>query len=133
MKIIAIEGIGPAYARKLTNAGIKTVESLLRKCAADKGRREIAEAAGIDRKLLLEWVNRADLFRIKGVGVQYSDLLEKAGVDTVVELSKRIGVHLHARMVEINHKYNCVNAMPSVKQVEAWVARAKKLPKMITY
>ena len=133
MKIIAIEGIGPAYAKKLTGAGIKTVEALLKQGASTKGRKEIAEATGIDTTLILEWANRADLFRIKGVGVQYSDLLEKSGVDTVVELSKRVGPNLHAKMTEINKVKNCVNAMPSVKQVEDWIAQAKKLPRAITH
>ncbi len=133
MNIIAIEGIGPVYAKKLNKAGYKTVESLLKKGATEKGRKEIATATGIDKSLILEWVNRADLFRIKGVGIQYSDLLEKSGVDTVVELSKRVGANLHAKMTEVNNAKNCVNAMPSVKQVEDWVAQAKKMPKVITY
>lgn len=133
MNIIAVEGIGPAYAKKLTAAGIKTVEALLKKGCTAKGRKEIAAATGIDATLILEWTNRADLFRIKGIGVQYSDLLEKSGVDTVVELSKRVGANLFTKMVEVNNAKNCVNAMPSVKQVEDWVAQAKKLPRVITY
>jgi predicted flap endonuclease-1-like 5' DNA nuclease len=133
MKILAIEGIGPVYAKKLTNAGIRTVEALLKKGASDKGRKEIAASTGIDQTLVLEWANRADLFRIKGIGEQYSDLLEKSGVDTVVELSKRVPANLHAKMTEINQVKNCVNAMPGVKQVEDWVAQAKKLPRVITY
>ena len=79
MKIIDIEGIGPAYAAKLTKAGVRSVEGLLKKGASDKGRKEIAAASGIEHTLILGWVNRADLYRIKGVGAQYSDLLEKAG------------------------------------------------------
>jgi len=133
MNIVAIEGIGPAYAKKLTKAGIRTVEALLKKGASGKGRKEIAESTGIDPTLILEWTNRADLFRIKGVGVQYSDLLEKTGVDTVVELSKRVPGNLHAKMTEVNKAKNCVNAMPSVKQVEDWIVQAKKLPRVITY
>jgi predicted flap endonuclease-1-like 5' DNA nuclease len=83
-KIIDIEGVGPAYAKKLSGAGIKSVESLLKRGATPKGREEVAKATGLDKKLVLEWVNRADLYRIKGVGSEYSDLLESAGVDTVV-------------------------------------------------
>ncbi len=133
MKIIAIEGIGPAYAKKLTGAGFRTVEAFLKKGASEKGRKEIAEATGIDQTYILEWANRADLFRIRGIGIQYSDLVEKAGVDTVVELSKRVAANLHTKMVEVNKAKNCVNVMPSVKQVEDWIAQAKKLPRVITY
>jgi predicted flap endonuclease-1-like 5' DNA nuclease len=133
MKIIDIEGIGPVYADKLIAAGIRSVEALLQKGASDKGRKEIAAATGITHTSILEWVNRADLYRIKGVASQYSDLLEKAGVDTVVELSKRVGEHLYAKMAEVNAAKNLVNKMPGVKQVEGWVAQAKILPRVVTY
>jgi len=133
MKIADIEGIGPVYARKLSKAGIRSVESLLKKGASNKGRKEIAAAAGITHTSILEWVNRADLFRIKGIGSQYSDLLEKAGVDTVVELSNRVAENLYARMVEVNKAKNLVNEMPGVKNVKKWITQAKKLPRIVTY
>ena len=133
MKIIDIEGIGPAYAARLSKAGIRSVEGLLKNGASPKGRKEIAEASGIDQTLILEWVNRADLYRIKGVAKQYSDLLEKAGVDTVVELSKRVPGNLYAKMVEVNLAKNLVNGMPGVKKVDGWIAQAKKLPRVVTY
>ena len=101
--------------------------------ASDKGRKEIAKGTGITHSLILEWVNRADLYRIKGVGSQYSDLLEKAGVDTVVELSNRVADNLYAKMVEVNKAKNLVNGMPGVKQVKKWIAQAKKLPRLVTY
>jgi predicted flap endonuclease-1-like 5' DNA nuclease len=133
MKISDIEGIGPAYAKKLAKAGIRSVEALLKNGASAKGRKELATTSGIDQTLILEWVNRADLYRIKGVGSQYSDLLEKAGVDTVVELSKRVASKLYAKMVEINAAKNLVNGMPGVKKVEGWIEQAKKLPRIVTY
>jgi predicted flap endonuclease-1-like 5' DNA nuclease len=133
MKIIDIEGIGPAYAKKLAKAGIRSVEGLLKDGASAKGRKMIAAASGIDETMVLEWVNRADLYRIKGVGKQYSDLLEKAGVDTVVELSKRVAANLYAKMVEVNNAKNLVNGMPGLHQVEGWIAQAKKLPRVVTY
>jgi predicted flap endonuclease-1-like 5' DNA nuclease len=133
MKIIDIEGIGPAYAKKLSKAGIRSVEGLLKNGASAKGRKEIALASGVDQTLILEWVNRADLYRIKGVGKQFSDLLEKSGVDTVVELSKRVASNLYKKMVEVNQAKNLVNAMPGLKQVEGWITQAKKLPRVVTY
>jgi predicted flap endonuclease-1-like 5' DNA nuclease len=133
MKVSDIEGIGPAYAKKLAKAGIRSVEGLLKNGASAKGRKEIADASGIDQTMVLEWVNRADLYRVKGVGKQYSDLLEKAGVDTVVELSKRVAGNLYTKMVEVNLAKNLVNGMPGVKKVEGWIAQAKKLPRVVTY
>jgi predicted flap endonuclease-1-like 5' DNA nuclease len=133
MKISDIEGIGPAYAAKLAKAGVRSVDTLLKMGASDKGRTEIAKATGIAHTSILEWVNRADLYRIKGVGSQYSDLLEKAGVDTVVELSNRVAENLYAKMVEVNKAKNLVNGMPGVKQVKKWIVQAKKLPRIVSY
>lgn len=133
MKLVDIEGIGPVYAGKLAQAGIRSLEALLKKGATPDGRKEIAAMTGIGDALILEWVNLADLFRIKGVGSEYSDLLEEAGVDTVVELAKRVSTNLYEKMGEVNKAKNLVNKMPSVNQVDAWVKQAKKLPRLISY
>jgi predicted flap endonuclease-1-like 5' DNA nuclease len=133
MKISDIEGIGPAYTAKLAKAGVRSVEGLLKEGASAKGRKVIAEASRVDQTLILGWVNRADLYRVKGIGAQYSDLLEKAGVDTVVELSKRVAGNLYKKMVEVNQAKNLVNGMPGQKKVEDWIEQAKKLPRVVTY
>ncbi len=101
-RLVNIEGIGEVYAQKLKGAGIATIEALLEKGAIPQGRDELAEAAGISGKLILEWVNHADLFRIKGVAEEYSDLLEEAGVDTVPELAQRNAANLYAKLCEVN-------------------------------
>lgn len=131
--IMDIEGIGETYAAKLKNSGIETVEALLKAGASPKSRKELEEKTGISGKLILEWVNRADLARIKGVGSEYADLLEAAGVDTVVELASRNPTNLHQKMVEINHEKNLVRKEPSESQVADWVAQAKKLERIVTY
>jgi predicted flap endonuclease-1-like 5' DNA nuclease len=133
MKIKDIEGIGPAYAAKLNEVGIRSVTALLDKGCGPIDRKMLAESTGISEALLLEWVNLADLFRIKGIGSEYSDLLEEAGVDTVVELANRVPDNLLAKMVEVNKAKNLVNKMPGIKQVKSWVAQAKKLRRVVTY
>ncbi len=133
MKIIDVQGIGPAYAEKLAKAGIRTTEALLKKGASAKGRGEIEAMTGIGNSKILEWVNMADLYRIKGVGGQYSELLEQAGADTVVELSKRVANNLYAKMQEINQAKNLVNKMPALNQIEDWIKQTKKLPRVVTY
>ena len=133
MKIIDVQGIGPAYAEKLAMAGIRTTGALLKKGASPEGRKNIESATGIGNSLILEWVNLADLYRIKGIGSQYSDLLEEAGVDTVVELSNRVAGNLSSKMIEVNQAKNLVNKMPSTKLIEGWIEQAKKLPRVVTY
>jgi len=128
-----IEGIGPNYAEKLQNMGINTVQNLLDKGCSRNGRKELAEKANISETLILEWVNMADLFRIEGVGEEYSDLLEEAGVDTVVELSKRIPEDLYAKLKDANEKKKLVRQLPSLDMVKKWIEQAKKLPRVVEY
>ncbi len=131
--ILEVEGIGEAYAKKLLKIGIKTVEKLLAEGATPKGRKGIAEKTGIAESLVLEWVNHVDLFRIKGVASEYSDLLEEAGVDTVVELGNRNPANLFKMMLETNQKKDLVRKMPTEAQVKDWVDQAKKLPRVVSY
>lgn len=132
-KLIEIEGIGPKYAEKLEKAGIASINALLEKGKTPKGRKEIAEASGISEDLILQWVNHADLFRIKGVGPEYADLLEAAGVDTVAELAQRKAENLHQKLAEVNEAKQLVRKLPSVEQVQDWIAQAKSLPRAISY
>ena len=128
-----IEGIGPNYAEKLQNMGINTVQNLLDKGCSRNGRKELAKKANISETLILEWVNLADLFRIEGVGEEYSDLLEEAGVDTVVELSKRIPENLYTKLKDANEKKKLVRQLPSLDMVKKWIEQAKKLPRVVEY
>ena len=132
-KLIDIEGIGEVYARKLTDAGLTTLETLLEAGASPKGRKALAEKADISEKLILEWVNHADLYRIKGVAEEYSDLLEEAGVDTVPELAQRNAANLYAKLVETNAAKELVRRLPTQAQVADWIEQAKALPRVITY
>jgi predicted flap endonuclease-1-like 5' DNA nuclease len=132
-KLIAIEGIGDVYAQKLEAAGISTIEALLEKGATPQGRQGLGEGTGISHKLILEWVNLADLFRIKGIGEEYSDLLEEAGVDTVPELAQRNPANLHAKLVEVNEAKKLVRKLPAQSQVSDWIEQAKALPRVVTY
>jgi len=132
-KLMSIEGIGPKYAEKLLKAGVQSVESLLKLGSTPQGRKKLAETADISGDLILEWVNHADLYRIKGVGEEYSDLLEEVGVDTVVELSKRVPKNLFEKMQMVNEEKKLVRRLPVLAQVEDWVKQAKELPRMIQY
>ena len=131
--LVGIEGIGPARAAKLNKAGVRGLNGLLKMGGTRKGRLELAKATGFDAKTILEWVNRADLFRVKGIGGQYSDLLEAAGVDTALELSKRKPEALLEAMTKANAKLNKVNQRPGLSNVKAWVKNAKTLKRVIEY
>jgi predicted RecB family nuclease len=131
--IDTIEGISHKQATSLRKARIRTVEALLKKGATRKGRREIAAATTHSEKLILEWVNRADLMRVRGVGEEYSDLLEAAGVDTVRELRRRNPGNLLASMVEVNAKKRLVRRLPTEAMVERWVEHARELEVVVSY
>ncbi|MCX6648011.1 MAG: DUF4332 domain-containing protein [Candidatus Bathyarchaeota archaeon] len=131
--MIDIEGIGKVYSEKLHAINIYHTSELLKAGATPRGRRELAERTGISQELILEWVNLSDLFRIKGIGEEYSDLLEEAGVDTVVELSHRNAANLHAKILEVNEAKKLVRRPPPLASVEGWINEAKTLPRVIEY
>jgi predicted flap endonuclease-1-like 5' DNA nuclease len=132
-KLAKVEGIGKVYAQKLQEAGIRTTQALLEKGATPQGREEMAEKTGISGKLILEWVNHIDLFRIKGVGEEYSDLLEAAGVDTVPELAQRNPENLYQKLATVNQEKKLVRQLPTRTQISNWIEQAKQLPRVITY
>jgi predicted flap endonuclease-1-like 5' DNA nuclease len=128
-----IEGVGEALAAKLAEAGVKTVEGLLEVGGTKKGRAELAESTGISEKLILRFVNHADLFRLNGVGPQMAELLEAAGVDSVAELAQRNAANLTVKLAEVNEAKNLVNRVPSETEVTKWIAEAETLPKAVTH
>ena len=132
-KLETIEGIGPIYAEKLHAAGIRGVKALLRTGATPKGRQELGKKTGIGHEYILDWVNRADLMRVRGVGEEYSDLLEKAGVDTVAELAQRNPGNLHEKLLEVNEEKRLVRRTPTQGMVARWVEHAKVLPRVVSY
>ncbi len=132
-KIIDIQGIGEAYARKLVAAGINTVDQLLEKGNNPKGRKALEEETGISGKLILTWVNHADLFRIKGVGPQFAELLEASGVDTVKEFATRNAENLAAKMLEVNELKHLTKAVPTAEQLQDMINQAKELPAGVSY
>ena len=132
-KIIDIQGIGEAYSPKLIAISIKTPDELIKTCLTQAARKKVADKTGISGKLILKWANHADLFRISGIGPQYAELLEAAGVDTVKELRHRVPANLTAKMVEINKVKNLAQRDPSEKEVTKWIEEAGKLEAKMTY
>ena len=131
--LTTVEGIGETYGQKLQEAGIGSTNLLLEQGATPGGRKEIAEKTGIDDKLILRWVNHIDLFRIKGIGGEYAELLEAGGVDTVPELAQRNGENLFQKLESVNQGKNLVRKLPTLSQVNDWIAQAKQLPRVVTY
>ncbi len=132
-KVVDIEGVGEVYAEKLIAAGIKTDAELLEKCAKPSGRKALEEATGISGKLILKWTNHCDLYRIKGVGPQFAELLEASGVDTVKELKHRVAANLAAKLLQVNEEKHLVRRVPVESEVQAMIDQAKELPAAVDY
>lgn len=132
-KVIEIEGIGENYAKKLQSIGIRTTGHLLQKGGSKKGRESIAKETDLPESLILTWVNHADLFRIKGIAAQFSELLEAAGVDSVKELGNRNPESLHAKLVETNDKYMLSGRVPSLDSLREMIASAKGMKAAVTH
>jgi len=131
--ITDIEGIGPAYKEKLALAGVTTVEKLLEHGASKSGRKKIAEASGLEEGKILDWVNMADLFRIKGIASQFAELLKASGVDTVKELRNRNAANLKEKLDAVNEEKKLSKSVPSLSMIEGFVAQAKELEPVVTY
>jgi predicted flap endonuclease-1-like 5' DNA nuclease len=132
-KVVDIEGVGEVYAEKLIAAGIKTDAELLEKCAKPSGRKALEEATGISGKLILKWTNHCDLYRIKGVGPQFAELLEASGVDTVKELKHRVAANLAAKLLQVNEEKHLVRRVPVESEIQTMIDQAKELPAAVEY
>ena len=128
-----IEGIGEVYSQKLQAAGITSTQALLDAGSTPQGRKALAEKVGVSASQILQWVNHVDLYRIKGIGSEYADLLERAGVDTVLELAQRNPDNLYQKLIEVNEEKSLVRRVPTAAQVKEWVTQAKSLPRVIQY
>jgi hypothetical protein len=128
-----VEGIGAVYGEKLKAIGLLTPLDLLSKGRFPKGREEIARQTGISMKLILDWVNHIDLYRINGVDADYAELLVKSGVDSVLELAQRNPSHLHEKITSVNEEKKLARTQPTFEQVQGWIERAKTLPRVIHY
>ena len=133
LRIEDVEGIGPVYASKLNAAGVKTDTDMLDMAGSAKGRAELAARTGISAALILKWANHVDLMRISGVGPQYAELLEAAGVDTVRELAQRNAANLTVKLADVNAQKNLAGTSPAEAQVADWIGQAKNLGPMISY
>lgn len=131
--VIEVEGIGPKMAEQLNAVGIKTTDQLLEACKTKAMRKSLSEKSGIAEGHILRFANMVDLFRIDGVGGEYAELLEAAGVDTVKELAQRVPENLTKKMEEVNEQRNLVRRTPPLGSVTKWIAQAKELPRMLEY
>ena len=128
-----IEGIGPAYAEKLRAADVSSIDALLEKGSSTEGRAALVEATGIDAVRVLRWVNHADLMRVVGIGPEFAELLEAAGVDSVPELAQRNVDNLVIALGETNEARNLVRRVPGAAEVTDWIEQAKALPRVVAH
>jgi len=134
MKIEDVEGIGPAFAGKLSEAGVATTDDLLDRGASTAGREKLSQAAGISAHLLLEWVNHVDLMRLDGVGPEFADLLEAAGVDSCAELAQRNAANLATTFQELDAaRPNTIRRIPSEATVAGWIEQAGKVAQAVSH
>ena len=132
-KIEDVEGIGPVIGEKLRTAGVTDTDGLLAACRTPSQRKDLAKKVGLTLAQILKFANMVDLYRISGVGSEYAELLEAAGVDTVPELAQRRPDNLTQAMAEVNAQKKLVRRAPSESEVTKWVAQARQLPRMLEY
>lgn len=132
-KIQDIEGIGPVTGDKLRAAGITDTDTLLARATTRAARKVLAEATGLSEAQVLKFANMADLYRVKGIGSEFAQLLEAAGVDSVPELARRAAANLAAAMAQLNEQKKLVRRVPAETEVAGWIEHAKTLPRALEY
>lgn len=132
-KLSEIEGLDESMEQKLKSVGITSEEELVAASATKENRADLAMKIEVPEKVILKWANRADLARINGVGIEYADLLEAAGVDTIPELAQRKADHLLSKLTAVNEEYEFVKKLPTENQLEDWIFQAKELPRILYY
>lgn len=132
-KIEDVEGIGPNLGAKLRATGVKDTNGLLARTKTPANRKALAKESGLTGKQILKFANMVDLYRINGIGSEYAELLEAAGVDTVPALARRRADNLAAKMSEYNDKKKLVRRAPAEAEVTKWITQAKGLPRMLEY
>ena len=132
-RIVDVEGIGVRYAALLISEGIQTTDNLLKVGGDKKGRKQLAEKTTISEKKLLTWVNMCDLYRVNGVGSQFAELLEGAGVDSVKELGTRKAANLALAMAEVNQAKRVCRVSPSILETSIWIEQAKQLQPIVSH
>ncbi|MDX9758329.1 MAG: DUF4332 domain-containing protein [Bacteroidota bacterium] len=128
-----IEGIGPVFGEKFRAAGVADTDSLLSGARTAQLRKALAAQTGLPEAKILKFANMADLYRISGIGSEFSELLEAAGVDTVPELAQRNAANLAQKMAEVNEAKKLTRRVPTEKEISAWIEQAKSLPRMLEY
>jgi predicted flap endonuclease-1-like 5' DNA nuclease len=132
-KIEDVEGIGPVTGEKFRAAGIADTDALLAATTTAKQRAELAAKVGLPEARVLKFANMVDLYRVKGVGSEYSELLEAAGVDTVPELAQRNAANLAKALVAVNEVKKLTRQVPTEAEVGRWIEHAKTLPRVLQY
>ena len=133
VSVSQLKGIDQNTAKALQGLGVKDSDQMLESAAKPAQRKELAAKVGVDTRAILELANRADLARVKGIAGVYSDLLERAGVDTVKELATRRPDNLHNKILQTNEAEKVTARTPTADMVEDWVIQAKELPKVLEY
>jgi len=133
-RLETVKGISDDHAALLRDkAGVNSISALLKAGSKRAGREKLAKTTGIDLRLILEWVHRADLMRVKGVGREYAGLLEEIGIDTVKELKHRVPENLYQGLQEVNNNKHLVRRLPTMEMVADWIEQASEIPPSVEY
>ncbi|MFN7928710.1 MAG: DUF4332 domain-containing protein [Blastocatellia bacterium] len=118
--LIDVEGIGPAYEKKLANGGVTSRAELL---GADLS--ALATSSGIGEGLLKKWVSQVQLAQLEGLSDQDAEILVAGGINSVQDLAAAHADILNGTLIAINAEKNLVKEVPSVLQIKNWIEQAK--------
>ncbi len=123
-----IEGIGPAYGRKLRSMGVESTLDLIELFKKNNHRIDrAAQDMRVKPEAITAWISMADLMRLPGINSQCAELLQTIGISSAIELSITNAHSIHNEMLKFNQKYPVCPEVPSVEKITTWILSAKNL------
>jgi len=126
-----IKGIGEIFAAKLAARKVTTTDELLLFGATADGRESLRATTGVHSRQILRWCNWADLMRIQGIGPQFTQLLEAAGVGSLKDLAGSRAENLKARIEDEIRLMRLSAAPPSLTEVRRWITEARMMKSVL--
>ncbi len=126
VNVAELEGITSHHIEQLHTQGIHTTGQLLERSATATARMHLADTAHLDLSQLEELVHMADLCRVADITQAHVRQLYDIGVYSIPKLAYRRPATLYEQLAAQSPRHH-----PSMVQLEAYIAHAKRLKKML--
>ena len=111
------------YRMELPKVGINTLDDLLLKTKEKKEKDELALRLLVPKEILVQWVEKAQLVQLKGLGVKNLQILEKVGIHSISAL---VAEDPEKLSIKIGQALQGETPLRKAK-IRIWVREARKI------